>query len=105
MIGLGQWQTEVNTMFFRGRIIVVVTDVNGAYDLQLTLPDSDLQVPEINLTETHEEGNTLSAKATVAALPGKTIDINLTFEADYAHGTVKMPYIGTVKIDKAVKVG
>ena len=60
---------------------------------------------DITITEFEEDEDTLDAKATVAILPGKEIDVHLTFDDDGCNGYLKIPFVGKIKIKDAVKIG
>lgn len=96
MIGLGNWVCHVDTMFFRGDAHIKLFDNNGEYGFELTLPDMD--IPEIAIKDVSEDGNTLHAVANVDLLPGKDIDVTLTFEDDTFEGLLKVPFIGKIKL-------
>ena len=49
---------------------------------------------DITITEFEEDDDTLDAKATVAILPGKEIDVHLTFDDDGCNGYLKIPFVG-----------
>lgn len=103
MIGLGNWLAHVDTMFFKGDVVIKVTDNGGEYGFELELPD-DIDLPEYKIYDITEDGNTLNAKASVDLLQGKEIDISFTFEGDTASGFLKIPYVGKIKIKEAKKV-
>ena len=104
MIGLGKWQTSIDNMFFKGDVVFTITGENGAYDVALELPNSDIDIPDITVYDAAEDGDTLTAKAEVSLLPGKAIDISLTFTDDVCNGFLKIPFIGKIKIKDAKKV-
>ncbi len=105
MIGLGKWQADVKNMFFSGKAILEIKDDGGKYGMDLELPDSDIEIPEIKIIEAEEESNILNAKAEVSLLPGKTIDVCLTFDDDVCNGFLKVPFVGKIKISNAAKIG
>lgn len=97
MIGLGRWICHVDTMFFRGDAKLHLFDKNGEYGFELELPDMD--IPEIEVSDVKEDGNTLTAIARVDLLPGKDIEVTLTFEDnDTMTGLLKVPFIGKIKL-------
>lgn len=102
MIGLGKWVCHVDTMFFRGDANLHLFDNNGAYGFELSLPDMD--IPEVVIKDISEDGNTLHAIANVDLLPGKDIDVTLTFEGDTMEGLLKVPFIGKIKLKDGKKV-
>lgn len=96
MIGLGKWVCHVDTMFFRGDAHLHLFDNNGEYGFELSLPD--MSIPEIVIKDVTENGNTLNAVANVDLLPGKDIDVTLTFDGDTFEGLLKVPFIGKIKL-------
>lgn len=102
MIGLGKWVCHVDTMFFRGDATFNIFDDNGKYGFELSLPD--MQVPEIEILNTVEDGNTLIATARTDLLPGKDIEVNMTFEGDTCNGLLKVPFIGKIKLKDGKRI-
>jgi hypothetical protein len=96
MIGLGKWVCHVDTMFFRGDAHLHLFDNNGEYGFELSLPD--MSIPEVVIKDVTEDGNTLNAIANVDLLPGKDIDVTLTFDGDTFEGLLKVPFIGKIKL-------
>ena len=103
MIGLGKWVGQVNTVFFGGKISVSILDKDGSYDFSIELPENVKSLPDVHFHDVKEEGNTLSAVAEVGMLPGKTIDISLTFDGDTMNGLLKVPFIGKVRLENFKK--
>ena len=58
MIGLGKWQTYVNTMVFKGDVTVVIADKDGEYDIDFQLPDKFKDM-KIRCYDIVENGNKL----------------------------------------------
>ena len=54
--------------------------------------------------EYEADDDTLDAKATVAILPGKEIDVHLTIDDDGCNGYLKIPFVGKIKIKDAVRI-
>lgn len=102
MIGIGKWSCQVDTMFFRGEAFCIVKDNNGKYELELEVPG--VEVPEIDIRDIEEDGNTLTAIANVDLLPGKDIDIKITFDGDTFEGLLKIPFIGKIKLKDGKRV-
>ena len=96
MIGIGKWVCHVDTMFFRGDAHLSLFDNNGEYSFDLSLPD--MSIPEVVIKDVTEDGNTLHAIANVDLLPGKDIDVTLTFDGDTFEGLLKVPFIGKIKL-------
>lgn len=103
MIGIGKYKVAVDHMFFKGDAVFEIEYENGKYEFEIEIENADYEF-DIDITEAEEDGNTLYAKATVAILPGKTIDITLTFEDDKCNGFLKIPFVGKIKIKDAVKI-
>jgi hypothetical protein len=102
MIGIGKWACRVDTMFYRGEAFFTIKDDNGKYGWDLEVPGVD--VPEVEIRDVTEDGNTLSAIANVDLLPGKDIEITATFEEDTFEGLIKVPFIGKIKLKDGKKV-
>ncbi len=102
MIGIGKWSCHVDTMFFRGEAFFTIKDNNGVYGWELDVPGVD--VPEIEIKDITEDGNTLTAVANVDLLPGKNIDITATFDGDTVEGLIKIPFIGKIKLKDGKRV-
>ncbi|MBO5895654.1 MAG: hypothetical protein J6Q83_00010 [Clostridia bacterium] len=105
MIGLGKYKADINNMFFKGEAIFELKDNNGKYEIEIELEDKDIEMPDINIVDAEEDGNTLTAKATSPEFPGKAVDVSLTFEDEKCNGFLKIPFVGKVKIKDAVKIG
>ncbi len=95
MIGLGKWACSVNTMFFSGEVKIRVFDNNGSYGFELDIPD--VQVPDIDIKEIKEDGDTLEAVVQTSLLPGKDIELTINFDGDEFDGFLKIPFLGKVK--------
>lgn len=104
MIGLGRYKANINNMFFKGEAEFELFDNNGDYGMKIDLKDADFDMPDFAVTDTAEDGDTFTAKATTSLLPGKEIDVSLTFEGDKCNGFLKIPFIGKIKIKDAVKI-
>lgn len=104
MIGIGKWAGSVNTMIFKGNVIIEILDNNGEYGFNIEIVDAKMDIPDFKFYDVVEDGNTLSAKGEVSLLPGKVIDASLTFEGDTMNGFLKIPYVGKIKIKDAKKV-
>lgn len=103
MIGLGKWSVRVDTMFFRGEAFITIFDDNGKYGWELDVPGETL--PDIEVKDVKEDGNTLTAVATTDLLPGKNIDLTAIFEGDTLIGMIKIPFIGKIKLKDGKRVG
>ena len=97
MIGLGTWEAPINTMLFRGTGRVTISDVNGEYDFKFELVGE--QLPKITVKDVEEEdGDTLTAIGECEAFPGKEIPVSVTFTDDSFVCTVKLPFVGKIKL-------
>ncbi len=105
MVGLGKYKANINNMFFKGDAIFELENDNGQYELEIELVNADFDMPDFELKDIIEDGDTLNAKATTSLLPGKEIEISLTFENDKCNGFLKIPFVGKVRIKDAVKIG
>ena len=104
MIGLGKYKAKINNMFFKGDAIFELEPEDGSYEMEIELQGADFDMPDFKLFDAKEDGNTFTAKATTSLLPGKEIDVELTFENDKCNGFLKIPFIGKIKIKDAVKI-
>ena len=98
MLGLGTWEFFVDTMFYRGRVLLTVADKDGDYDISIDIPGMD--VPDFKVTSlAAEEGNTetngtVTGTAQTDLLRGKDIPFSITFDGDSADGFLKVPFMG-----------
>ena len=98
-----KYQAKINNMFFKGNAVFGLTLTDGEYDIELDLEDADFDLGA-KIIESEVEDNTIIAKVSSTLLPGKTIDMTLTFEDDKCNGFLKIPFVGKVKIKDAKKV-
>lgn len=96
MIGIGKWESSINTMFFRGTGRVTISDNNGQYGFKLEIIGEN--VPKFTVSDVVEDGNTLRAVAESDMFKGKKIPITATFDGDTVVGTVKLPLLGNIKL-------
>lgn len=104
MIGLGKWQFVVDTMFFKGTAIIQISNKNGQYDFQATIPGMQ-KTPSYQIKSIEEEGNTLIITATTDIFKGKDVNVVATFENNVCNGYIKVPMLGKIKIKDGVKIG
>ena len=102
MIGLGIWEFQVDTMFYKGKAILTITH-DGAYAIKVELPDMTSLV--IAVADITEDGDTLNGTATTDMLKGKDIPCSVTFDGDEAEGVMKVPFIGKLKLKNGKKIG
>lgn len=97
MVGLGVWEAEINTIFFKGTGRVKISDVNGNYDFKIEI--EGMNIPEVNVYDIVENGNTLTANAECDIFKGKKIPVSVTFDGDTVTGIVKAPMVGKLKFN------
>ncbi len=102
MLGLGKWACNVNTMFFSGEVKLEVVDNNGEYGFELDLPGVD--VPDIEIKKVEEDDDTINATVATSLLPGKDIELSITFDDDTFDGFIKIPFLGKVKLKDGHKI-
>lgn len=102
MIGLGKWACNVNTMFFSGEVKIKVFDDNGKYGFELDIPG--VTVPDIDVKKLEEDGNTINVVAQTSLLPGKDVEMTVTFDGDEFDGFLKIPFLGKVKFKDGHRV-
>ncbi len=103
MIGLGNWACNVNTMFYSGEAKIRLFDNNGSYGFELEVPG--VTIPEITVKEVNEDDDTVEAVVQTSLLPGKDIEISVTFDEDEFTGFVKIPFIGKIKLKDGHRIG
>lgn len=103
MIGIGKWQFDVNTMFFKGKITIEIMNNNGKYEFRADIPGVK-DTTNYFITDIKEEGNTLKIKGGSDLLPGKVIEIVGTFEGDTCNGHVVAPFFGKIPITNGKKI-
>ncbi len=104
MIGLGTWVTSVNMMIFKGEITIVISDKDGAYDIDFQFPDKfkDMKIRTYDIVE---EGNTLRGKGEVTMLPGKELEAEVTFNGDTFTGVLRIPFLKrTIELKNGHKI-
>lgn len=102
MIGLGTWACNVNTMFFSGEAKIKIFDNNGSYGFELNVPG--VTVPDIDVKKIEEDDDTITAVVQTSLLPGKDIELTVTFDEDEFDGFVKIPFLGKVKFKDGHRV-
>lgn len=97
MIGLGTWEAEINTIFFKGTGRATISDLNGNYDFKLEI--IGLNVPDIKVCDVCENDNSLSALLECELFKGKQIPVTVTFDGDTVTGFAKVPMVGKIKFN------
>ena len=92
MLGLGTWEFNVDTMFYRGRVLLIVNEKDGAYDIGIDIPGMD--VPAFEMKSIAVEDTTVTGTVQTDLLRGKDIPFSVTFDGDSAEGFLKVPFMG-----------
>ncbi len=104
MIGLGKWTGEIHTSMISGSAIVEIKDNNGQYDFSVTVPNVNT-LPDFNVYEVVEKGNTLSGKAKVNVLGTLDVEIFVEFTSETTFiGYIKVPFFGKIEIQNGRKI-
>ncbi len=103
MIGVGKYKVNIDHMFYKGEAIFEIEFENGNYEFEIEIDNTDFDF-DVKIVDFEEDDNILDAKAAVSILPGKEIDVHLTFEDDKCNGYLKIPFVGKIKIKDAVKI-
>ncbi len=104
MIGLGKWTGDIDTAMLSGNAIVEITDKNGEYDFNVTVP-SLKKLPNFTVYDIVEEGNTLKGKAEIELMGKMNVDICVQINGDIFTGYIKVPFIGKIEIKNGRKIG
>jgi len=109
MLGLGTWEFNVDTMFYRGRVLLMVAEKDGDYDISIDIPGMDVPSFEVKSLEA-DEGNTdttgtVTGTAQTDLLRGKDIPFSITFDGDAASGFLKVPFMGKFTMKDGKRVG
>ena len=102
MLGLGTWEFQENTMFYRGRVLLVLADKDGEYDVTLDLPGVD--VPDFEIVNMAQDGNTIAGAVKTSLLKGKEIPFSVTFDGDTANGFMKIPFMGKITMKDGKRI-
>ncbi|MGN1316397.1 MAG: hypothetical protein ACI4VW_04965 [Acutalibacteraceae bacterium] len=103
MVGIGRYKVNIDRNFFKGNVILNISHNCGKYSFEIEADEIDFDT-DITVLRAVENGNTLCAKAEIGAMPGKEIDVSLTFDGNECNGYFKVPYVGKIKINDAVKI-
>ncbi len=104
MIGLGKWSGDIQTSFISGNAIVDITDNNGEYAFNVTVP-SLKKLPKFTVYDVQENGNTLSGKAEIELMGKMTVDVSVNIDGDTFTGYIKVPFMGKIEIKNGRKIG
>ncbi|MCL1951997.1 MAG: hypothetical protein FWF60_04135 [Oscillospiraceae bacterium] len=103
MLGLGTWEFNVDTMFYRGKVLLMVKEKDGGYDLGIDVPGLD-STPPFAVLSMEVDGSTVSGVAQTDLLKGKDIPFSVTFEGDTAAGFLKVPFMGKINLKNGVRL-
>jgi len=103
MLGLGTWEFHVDTMFYRGKVLLIVKEKDGEYDMDIDIVGMD-STPPFAVISMGVEGNTISGVAQTDLLKGKDIPYSMTFDGDTAAGFLKVPFMGKIKLKDGKKI-
>ncbi len=96
MVGLGNWEFKVKSIFYSGTVRVKIFDDGGKYGYELDIPG--MRIPEVSVINVKEEGNTVEATLNAAVLPGKDVLVHAEFDGDRVEGYAKVPVFGKIKM-------
>lgn len=103
MIGIGRWQFDVNTIFFKGRAVIEIIDNNGKYDFKAEIPGIK-DTTNFFINDITEKGNTLTVSGGSQLLPGKEVTVVVTFEGDTCNGHIEVPFLGKIPIKDGERI-
>ena len=104
MIGIGKYKVDIDHMFFKGEAVFEIKYDDGKYEFEIEIENADFDMDDIEIVDYTEDADTLDATAKVSLVPGKPINIHLTFTDTGCDGYLKIPFVGKVKIKDAVKI-
>ena len=102
MIGIGNWGLPRGHHVLQGgRKVHHYRQRRGiCFELHMDGPIPEFQIKEIK----EENDDTLHAIANVEMLPGKDIDVALTFAGDTFNGVIKVPFLGKIKLNNGYRL-
>lgn len=103
MIGLGKWTGEIHTSIISGSAIVEITDNNGEYDFNVTVP-SLKKLPNFTVYDIKENGNQLSGKAEIDLMGKMIVDVSVEINGDTFTGYIKVPFFGKIEIKNGRRI-
>lgn len=103
MIGLGKWTGNIETSIISGSAIVEITDKNGEYDFNVTVP-SFKKLPNFTVYDIKENGNQLSGKAEIDLMGKMKVDVCVEINGDTFTGYIKVPFFGKIEIKNGRRI-
>ena len=104
MIGLGKWTGDIETSIISGSAMVEITDNNGEYDFNVTVP-SLKKLPNFKVYDIREKGNQLCGKAEIDLMGKIKVDVCVEINGDTFTGYIKVPFFGKIEIKNGKKIG
>ena len=107
MIGIGKWQGTVNVTLLRfsGDVFITIADNDGAYAVDIQLPEQ-LQKVKLRFDSIEETGeNSLKGKGKLLTPAGRELgfETEVTFDGDEMSGYLKIA-IANIKIKNGHRV-
>ena len=107
MIGLGKWQGSVNIQIlkFSGDVFITIADKDGAYDVDIRLPEQ-LQKVKLRFDKIEEVGDDgLKGKGKLLTPAGRELGFEaaVTFAGDEMSGYLKIA-IANIKIKNGHRI-
>lgn len=107
MIGIGKWQGSVNIQIlkFSGDVFITIGDKDGAYDVDIQLPEQ-LKKVKLRFDSIQEVGdNGLKGKGKLLTPAGRELGFEaaVTFDGDEMSGYLKIA-IANIKIKNGHKI-
>lgn len=108
MIGIGKWQGSINVQILRfsGDVIITISDDNGAYGVDIRLPEQ-LQKVKLRFDSIDEVGdNGLKGKGKLLTPAGRELgfEASVSFDGDEMSGYLKIA-IANIKIKNGHRIG
>ncbi len=103
MIGLGKWTGDIETSLISGNAIVDITDNNGEYAFNVTVPALK-KLPKFTVYDIKENGNNLSGKAEIDLMGKMTVDVSVNIDGDTFTGYIKVPFMGKIEIKNGRRI-
>ncbi len=108
MIGIGKWQGSINVQIlkFSGDVFITISDDNGAYGVDIQLPEQ-LQKVKLRFDSIDEVGdNGLKGKGKLLTPAGRELgfEASVSFDGDEMSGYLKIA-IANIKIKNGRRIG